>query len=106
MYLSRSSALSVYQSIPSSLIESHKPLLLDVEIMSKTSSTENAVTVAELSPIDVEIQESKPKGRWIDRLWGGNSDLNKVERKYVRKVDTWLLYAVFAPNRNERRLIV
>lgn len=51
---------------------------------------ENVVDVAEIA-VDVEAsQEPKPKPSWLDR-WRGTSELDAKERKYVRKVDTWLL---------------
>lgn len=55
--------------------------------------SDDVVVVAEV-PVDVEAasQEAKPepKSTWLDRF-RGVSDLDVKERKYVRKVDTWLL---------------
>jgi MFS transporter, ACS family, pantothenate transporter len=53
-------------------------------------SPEGAVVVVE-APSDIEASlEPKTKGSWFDRFWG-TSELDVKERKYVRKVDTFLL---------------
>jgi hypothetical protein len=48
------------------------------------------VAVAESSVDLEESQEIKSKGGWSDRFWG-TSELDVKERKYVRKVDLYLL---------------
>jgi hypothetical protein len=51
---------------------------------------EEDVAIAE-SPADVEaIQDTQLKGGWFRRFWG-TSDLDVRERKYVAKVDLYLL---------------
>ena len=56
--------------------------------MGKTS--EDDVAIAE-SPVDVEaVQETQLKEGWFSRFWG-TSDLDVKERKYVAKVDLYLL---------------
>lgn len=50
------------------------------------------VAIIEL-PIDVETveaQETKRKGSWISRFWG-TVQLDVKEKKYVRKLDLYLL---------------
>jgi hypothetical protein len=48
------------------------------------------VAIAE-SLIDIEaIQETQLKSGWFSRFWG-TSDLDLKERKYVAKVDLYLL---------------
>jgi hypothetical protein len=53
-------------------------------------ASEEDVAIAE-SPVDIEaIQETQLKGGWFSRFWG-TSDLDVKERKYVAKVDLYLL---------------
>lgn len=52
--------------------------------------SEEDVVVAE-APSDIEASlEAKAKGGWFDRFWG-TSELDVKERKYVRKVDLYML---------------
>lgn len=49
------------------------------------------VTV-EAVPVDIEEGAQSKKKSWIQHFWG-TSELDIKERKYVRKVDLYLLYA-------------
>lgn len=52
--------------------------------------SEDGIATEEV-PIDVEAtQEPQKKRGWISRVWG-KSELDAKERKYVRKVDLYLL---------------
>lgn len=75
------------------LLDSHS---LTTELVGKETTMANKpgdqVAIIGL-PIDVEIveaQETKPKGSWISRFWG-TIELDVKERKYVRKLDIYLL---------------
>jgi hypothetical protein len=52
-------------------------------------SDEDVVVAEALSDIEASL-ETKPKGSWFARAWG-TSELDVIERKYVRKVDLYLL---------------
>jgi hypothetical protein len=53
-------------------------------------ASEGGVAITEL-PANVEaVQKTEPKGGWFNRFWG-TSELDVKERKYVAKVDLYLL---------------
>jgi hypothetical protein len=81
--MSRLSAKGRPQYSEYSLLHQSKPVTMG-------KASEEDVAIAE-SPVDIEtIQEIQLKGGWCSRFWG-TSDLDVKERKYVAKVDLYLL---------------
>ena len=64
--------------------------LASVEAATMGKLSDEDVVVAD-APSDIEESlEAKSKGGWFQRIWG-TSELDVKERKYVRKVDLYLL---------------
>lgn len=79
---------------------SESSLLLPVDVASMGKASEDDIGT-KVVPIDVEAsEETQSKGGW-SRFWG-TSALDVQERKYVRKLDWYLLYGLLSPKPEHR----